>query len=382
MEGIDLSTILDSDALSGFFPEDNAEEQDTESSETQESKDNEDDAEEQEHSTPESVGDSPEDEDTGEPLLDEAPKASPANKVSYATIAKALSEDGVFPDLSDDDINNIKSAADFRALIDGQIKAGTDERTQRVWNVLQNGGDNKEIQIYENSLQFLNNITDELLTEESEQGEDLRKRLIYQDCLNRGYSKQRAERYVKQSVDTGNDIDDARDALEGNKEFFGNKYAEYRQKLQDDADSKEKARNHKVEEVKKDYLDTKEILGGLKVDRKTMEKAFAKAMSPTYRDPKSGEILTELGRYQREHPDEFTKNLAVIFTLTDGFKNMDKLVSGKVKQGVKKGLDALEDVLNGTSRGAGGKLDLMSGVSTDDPDSYDSIFSGNWKLAL
>ena len=50
--------------------------------------------------------------------------------------------------------------------------------------------------------------------------------MIFQDFINRGYSKERASREVKKSLDSGTDIEDANEALKSNKEFFKDKYNE------------------------------------------------------------------------------------------------------------------------------------------------------------
>ena len=78
-----------------------------------------------------------------------------------------------------------------------------------------------------------------------------------------------------------------------------------------------------------------------------------------------------------EHRTDFLKNLGLVFTLTDGFKNLDGLVKGKVKKEVRKGLIELETKINNTSRNSDGSLRFTSGVSSD-PESF---FKG-WKLDL
>ena len=44
-------------------------------------------------------------------------------------------------------------------------------------------------------------VKEENITDESERGEELRKRLIYQDFINRGYSKERATREKRKRQD-------------------------------------------------------------------------------------------------------------------------------------------------------------------------------------
>ena len=62
------------------------------------------------------------------------------------------------------------------------------------------------------------------MNSENNEGENLRKQLIYQDYINRGFSKERATREVKRSFDSGSDLEDAKEALESNINFFKNKY--------------------------------------------------------------------------------------------------------------------------------------------------------------
>jgi hypothetical protein len=62
--------------------------------------------------------------------------------------------------------------------------------------------------------------------------------------------------------------------------------------------------------------------------------------------------------------------VGLAFVLTDGFKNIDALVQGRVKKEMKKGLKELEHTLNGNSRNVG-NLRFTSGVGGD-PESRSS----------
>jgi glycine cleavage system pyridoxal-binding protein P len=66
---------------------------------------------------------------------------------------------------------------------------------------------------------------------------------------------------------------------------------------------------------------------------------------------------------------DFLKNVGLLFTLTDGFKNLDGLVKGKVNKEVKRGLRELENTINNTQRTSDGNLKLVSGMN-DDPESF------------
>ena len=70
-----------------------------------------------------------------------------------------------------------------------------------------------------------------------------------------------------------------------------------------------------------------------------------------------------------DNPVEFRKYLSVLFTMTDGFKNIDGLVKGKVKKEVKQSLRELEHKLSSTTRNSSGNPRYVGGVE-EDPESY------------
>jgi hypothetical protein len=76
------------------------------------------------------------------------------------------------------------------------------------------------IKQYENTLGFLDNISESQLNEESDKGDDLRKRLLQQDFMNRGYSSERAIKMTEKLFASGEDIEEAKQALISNKEYY------------------------------------------------------------------------------------------------------------------------------------------------------------------
>jgi hypothetical protein len=89
---------------------------------------------------------------------------------------------------------------------------------------LQVGVEPDEVRKYESTINYLQGITEDVIADETSKGETLRKQLIFQDFLNRGYSKERATREVKKSFDSGSDIEDAKEALASNLEYFQREY--------------------------------------------------------------------------------------------------------------------------------------------------------------
>lgn len=323
---------------------------------------------------PESVGSGDDNIKEQEDTTPKGDGTSPKN--FYSSIAKALKEEGIFPDLEDDSFSNIKDPEDFRDLIENQIKAGLDERQRRIDEALNVGVEPDEIKRYENTLQFLESINDDALKDESQKGEDLRKNLIFQDFINRGYSKERATREVKKSLDSGSDIEDANEALKSNKEFFKDKYNELINDAKAESQHEEEQRKQQAEKLRTSILEDKKVFGDLVIDKPTRQKIYNNIAKPVYKDPDTGDYYTALQKYEMENRTDFLKNIGILFTLTDGFKNLDNLVKGKVRKEVKKGLRELENTINNTSITSDGNLRYVSGVN-EDPESF---IGKGWKL--
>ena len=324
---------------------------------------------------PESVGSGTENTEEKEDTTPKGSGTSPQN--FFSSIAKALKEEGIFPDLDEESYLSIKEPEDFRDLIDKQIKAGLDERQKRIDEALNAGLEPTEIRKYEGTIKFLTDIKDTDISDESDKGEKLRKDLIYQDFMNRGYSKERAAREVQKSLNAGTDIEDAKEALSSNLDFFKGKYEELINEAKSEAEQNERDRKEQAEKLKTSILEDKKVFGDLSIDKSTRQKIYDNISKPVYKDPETGEYLTAIQKYEMEHRIEFLKNLGLVFTLTDGFKNLDGLVKSKVNKEVKKGLRELENAINNTSRTSDGNLKFVSGVD-EDPES----FLGKWKLDI
>ena len=317
--------------------------------------------------TPESVGSGKENTEEKEDTTPKGDGTSPKN--FYSSIAKALKEEGIFPDLDDEGLSKVKDHEDFRDLIDQQIKAGLDERQRRIDEALNAGVEPTEIRKYENTINFLGSIKEENISDEGDKGEKLRKDLIYQDFINRGYSKERAAREVQKSFNAGTDIDDAKEALKSNIDFFKDKYDELVNEAKSEAEQEEEERKEQAKKLKSSILNDKDVFGDLSIDKSTRQKIYDNIAKPVYKDPETGEYFTAIQKYEMENRTDFLKNIGLLFTLTDGFKNLDGLVKGKVKKEVKKGLRELEHTLNNTARTSDGNLKFVSGVD-EDPESF------------
>lgn len=277
----------------------------------------------------------------------------------YSSIASALKEEGIFPDLDDKEVEDVKEAEDFRDLIEKQIQAGLDAVQKRINDALNNGVEPNVIKQYEGTLNYLDKITDEMINDESERGEHLRKQLLQQDFMNRGYSQERAVKMTEKLFASGEDIEEAKQALQGNKDFFQSKYDEILNEAKAEEEQNKKAMKKQAEQLKNDILSKEKVFGDVFIDKATRQKVYDNISKPVYKDPETGDYYTAIQKYRLDNENDFIKNVGLLFTLTDGFTNIDKLVSPKAKKEVKSKLKELQHTLNNTARNNSGTLDFV-----------------------
>lgn len=372
MEELDLNNILSPEEMDNLFNEEGSETQETPPDPKEDDKKNKETTEVQVDAEDlfesESVGSGKEDKQGKEDTSPDGTGTSPKTNF-YSSIASALKEDGIFQNLDDDKAKEIKDAESFAQAIRDEVSAQFDERQKRIDEALNAGIEPSEVQKYERTLNYLDSIKDENISDESEQGEQLRRQLIYNDFINRGYSKERAQREVKKSFDAGTDIEDAKESLKSNKEFFKNSYDSIVEEAKKAEEEEIKERKKDAETLKKNILEEEKVFGELQIDKATRQKVFDNISKPVYKDPETGELFTALQKYEMDNRLDFLKNVGLIYTLTDGFKNLDGLIKGKVKKEVRKGLRELETTINNTARTTDGDLKFATGVD-EDPESY------------
>ena len=324
---------------------------------------------------PESVGSGKDNQEEEEDTQSEKDKGTSPKTNFYSSIASALKEEGIFPDLDDDTLNGIKTPEDFAEAVEKTVQARLDEKQKRIDAALQADVEPDEVRRYEQTLANLDAIKEEYITDETEKGERLRKNLIYQDFRNRGYSEARAKREVEKSFNAGTDIEDAKEALESNREYFSTQYQDLIKEAQEEAKEGQRKIKEEAAQLKKSMLEDKEVFTGITLDKTTRQKAFENITKPVFKT-EDGEYLTAIQKYEMDNPVEFRKYLSVLFTMTDGFKNIDGLVKGKVKKEVKQSLRELEHKLSSTARNSSGNPRYVGGVEED----TESYIGKGWDL--
>ena len=292
----------------------------------------------------------------------------------YSSIAKTFVEDGIFQDLNEDALSKVNDAESFIDLMEQQIQSKLDEKQQRIDQALNAGIEPTQVQRFENNIKILNSITDDAISEEGEKGENLRKNIIYEDYIQKGFSKERAIKAVERSIAAGTDIEDAKESLQSCKDQVNKAYNNAVKEAEEAKANEERELKEQAEALKKSILSDKKPFGELELDKNTRQRVFDAISKPVFTDPETGERLTAIQKFEADNHNDFMKYVGLTYVLTDGFKSLDGLVKGKVKKEIGKGLKELEHTLNNTARNSDGTLKFTSGVSTD-PESAFSRFT-------
>lgn len=277
----------------------------------------------------------------------------------YSSIAKTFAEDGVFQDLNDEALSKVNDAESFIDLMEKQIQSKLDEKQRRIDEALNAGIEPTQVQKFESNMKVLNSITDEAISEEGEKGENLRKNIIYEDYIQKGFSKERAIKAVERSITAGTDIEDAKEALQSCKDQVTKAYNDAVKEAKEEKANEEKELREQAEALKKSILSDKKPFGDLELDKNTRQRVFDAISKPVFTDPETGDKLTAIQKFEADNHNDFMKYVGLTYVLTDGFKSLDGLVKSKVKKEIGKGLKELEHTLNNTARNSMVHLNLQ-----------------------
>lgn len=371
----DIGGILTEEEANKLFEENAQEPPQPEETEEQPKDETVEEEETEQVETPEEVDGEEEDknqqEDTGSPEDD---GSSPD---LYPSIARAFKDDGIFPDLEDSEIEAAKTPEAFAELIEKVIDSRVDERTNRVNQALSDGVAPDQVRMYEQTIQYLSSINNEVLAAEGEDGEALRRQLIYNDLINRGYSEDKAKKEIEKSFNAGSDVEDATDALEALKKYYNDGYDKVRSDARKAAEEAKNLQKKQSEDFKKMVLEDEIKLGDTVLDKKTCQRVFDAVSKPVYKD-KEGRLLTAVQKYQSEHPLEFLKQLGMWFVLTEGGKNMTGFTKETVQKEKNKSVRELANKISAGSITKNGNFRYPGAGS----EAKDPLLSDDWRIGF
>lgn len=246
----------------------------------------------------------------------------------YSSLANLLTEKGLLSTSKE-----IKTEEDFIEAYKENIKnsefSDLNDVQKRFLESLRNGLDEETFLRHENNTSILESISVEDL--ENEENESLRENLIKQNFLIKGLSEDKAVKLTKKIIDSGEDIDEAKEAYE---ELVKYNKEKIKQEVEAAKESKARAKEaeiKRIEDFKTKVNTTEEVIKGLKVTTPIKNKvieSYTKIAGYT----EDGKPYNKIAEAQIKDPADFQFKVAYLFSITDGFKDFSAFQTKKAAQ--------------------------------------------------
>ena len=255
----------------------------------------------------------------------------------YSTLAAEFKAKGVLSNL---DLENekISSMEDINKALERELQSRLTAKQKLLDEAMSAGVPASEVSKQIEAVESLKRIDTNYVSDVN--NVDFRKNLIAQDFINRGYNKDRAITMAQRSIDAGEDVQDALEAL---NEIISSE----EKKIQDLIQSEKTKENEAINGIKTFIEKNEEIIPGVKLTKSQGEELYKS-------------ITTDLGnkenafmRAQREDPLGSRVKLEALFYLTKGLKDFS-LFTGKQETKIS---HSIENLLRGASFTEDGKIE-------------------------
>ena len=257
-----------------------------------------------------------------------APEIQGSPSSIYNSLTSALVEDGALS-LKEEELEAVKSSEDFinvfKEEINRKVKAALEEVSPKEENI-------QAVQA-QNNLDQYNKVTDSLLSREDENGTNLRKGIIAQDYINSGMSQEKALKLAERSIELGDDLEEAKEALTNLKAFEQNRIASIAQAAEQSKLQKAQEEQERLQNVKSLIDTSEEIIPGVKFNSRTKDKVFD-SMTAIEEYTSTGAPINSFLKRMAED-DEFRVKVHYLDVITEGFTKWDKIKRAEKSKAVK-----------------------------------------------
>lgn len=285
----------------------------------------------------------------------------------YSSLAKVLAEEGLLPSFNEGE-KKLETKEDFIEAFREEIKnseyAGLNETQKKYLQALESGIPEQDVKEHLNIETQLNSIT----PEEIKSNENLRRQIILNDFVLKGYNKEKAEKLTQRSFDIGEDESDALDAMNDVKGYYEKQYNDKLKQADDAREEAKKKSEQQLEDLRKTITEFKEVIPGLKITEKDKNKIYELATKPVAQLD-NGTYINALMKAKVEDPVNFEAKLNYLFYITNEFKNFDIIKKTQKSNATKE----LNDFVKGNTFVPSGN----SSTQDLDYDPYKSGFSAD-----
>jgi len=255
---------------------------------------------------------------------DDPEKSPEGGNALLHSFTSALVEAGVLTGVDPSKLK-IKDFAELNEMLTAEARKrefeGLNEKQKAYLEALRTGIPHEEVSSNIETLDYLEKISQE----DIETNAELRKTLIYNSFLKKGFDKDKAAKYTSRSIQMEEDI---ADALEAKALLIDEEKALVARKKEEALKQKELAEKQEsqvIEDLKKRVYDIdKEVIPGFKPNKQIADKVF-KSMTEIVGKTDDGRPLNALMKARMENPIEFEHKLHYLFQITDGFKDFSYL---------------------------------------------------------
>lgn len=292
-----------------------------------------------------------------EKIAAESGKSTSPN--SYSSFANVLQEQGIISSLNSD--VKIESADDLIKVLNEEVTnrefAELNDTQKEYLTALRQGIPEVDIKEYQNVSNQLGSIT----TEEINENADLRVALITQDFQTKGMTAERAAEFAKRSVETGDDVADASEALtslkEASKLEFNAKVAAADKSAND---AKENLKQS-LSTLKKEITGKAEIIPSMKMSEVVKNKLYDQMTKSV--GVIDGKPINAVQKKRMDDPMAFEIKMNYLFQITNGFEDFSKLVTNAKSTAT---LELEKSLLNAGGDGLGGGANPQHAAPTGD----------------
>lgn len=252
-------------------------------------------------------------------------KSVPSTPLS--SLVSTLVDEGVLPSLDEEELGEIKSASDLIAIINKQVKsnefADLTEDQKEYLTALRSGVPNEAYRQQKSIESQYNNIQESNL--ESDDSLELRKLLIKQDFIIKGYDEATATKYSDRSVNLGEDVDDSKAALKRLQEYQKQTTGNLLKEAEESKKAVEKAAEERLTTIKDKIKSTDEILPSMKINTKSKDKVYDLLTKAAGQDSNGNPVNAIVNSMINDQ--EYLIKLAYLHHITEGMTKWDKIVS-------------------------------------------------------
>lgn len=279
-----------------------------------------DDQTEDEDEDPDRVGEEDqEDEDNSEENeTEDNNDADDSSPNLYSSLVNILHEQGVIPSL--DSSEKIETAEDLINIVKREINIQADTKLDDYLNNL----DLSKIAEVKKDSMSLESINEDSLKEDVE----LAKQIILKDYMNQGLSEDKAKRYLKRTIDSGEEflLEEANESLESLKQFEKKQIEVSKENAKKQLQEQVKEQERLDLELKNKIFNSEEIIKGVKSNKALKDRVYKSMTEIVSKNPETGILENKLMQDRAKNPLEFDIKMYSIYELTNGFTDFDKIL--------------------------------------------------------